>query len=202
MTEEELAQLLVELEELLQELDLDFVVNQERVLAAEGVSTSAEDLDRQTGDDLVAPSAFADVLPARTVEGGAALPGARSSFRRPSFKKTDVLIRPLSTRERLAILLDLVEVTTAGTLAMEQLVHVEISETVTFEDPPEAELLGRMGQPWRLASDVDERVNRAAVVVGVVDELRALADIPRGGWLRRDRSDDSGNVWAATKEDR
>lgn len=197
MTEEELAQLLTELEDLLQELGLDFVVNQERVLAAEGVSTSAKDLNRQTSDDLLAPSVFEGVI-----ETESAVSGTRSSFRRPTLKNTDVLVRPLSSRERLAILLDLVEVTTAGTLAMEQLVQVEISGTVTFEDPPEAELLGRTGQSWRLASDVDERATRAAVVVDVVDELRALAGIPRGDWLRRHRTDDSEYVWAATKGDR
>lgn len=201
MTEEELAQLLAELEDLLRDLGLDFVVNQERVLAAEGVSTSAEDLGRRDVDDQTPNYSPQRALADDMAETGPDIPVFRTAFRRPVLKKTDVLVRPLNIRERLAVLLDLIEVTTAGTLAMEQLVQAELSETTTFEDPPEAELLGRTEQSWRIAGDVNDKTDRAAIVVGVVDELRSLADVPRGDWLRRHRAEDAEYTWAPTKED-
>lgn len=205
MTEDEIDQLLRKLEELLKELGLGFVVEQERVLAAEGVSKSGADLsfpvslEQQRYEQLEAP------LQIRQFPG-----------RPPKFNSDDVRVTPLDVRARLGLLLDLIEVATAGTLAMERSVHTEIKTlrdlaesrwaeswngTVTFANPPEAEWRGETQEPWTLVvgAPYDRSAAHAANVVSLVESLREQADVPRGAWLTRVGVDGADGVWVPTK---
>lgn len=191
MTDEEIGQLLEGLEELLRELGLGFIVEQERVLAAEGVSKS--------GADLSIPDV---VEHQRYWQPEASLSGQRRSARAPKFNAKDVQVVPLDVRARLGLLLDLVEVTTAGTLAMERAVYAEIASvrdvdesgwagswdgTVTFASPPEVEFRGEPQENWTLAVDAtyDSSLAHAARVATLVESLRALAGVSRGERLVR-----------------
>lgn len=217
MTEEEIALLLAELESLLSDLSLDFIVTQERVLAAEGVSKSGQELwERPEVQQGLAP----------TLDEGFTW----GTPRNVRFKSDDVLVTPLDVRSRLAVLLDLVEVATAGTLAMEQFVHDEIATfrdltapeqaatgeqqfrrtgdgveswdgTIVFEDPPEAELRGSSQEAWTLAVDsaFDSATSHAANVVALIESIREQAGVLRGTWLSRGVGDNTADVWAPTK---
>src|SRR5512132_4006905 len=101
-TEAELTELLRGLEDLLTEAGLSFVVDQERVLAVEGVAAPTDDRAAE-GRQF---SARADVGP--------------SGVHR--MKGSDAVRRPLSTGERVAVLLDLIEVASAGTVEIEAMV--------------------------------------------------------------------------------
>lgn len=123
MTDEEIEQLLNSLEQLLIEVGLAFVVTQERVLAAEGVSQSPVDTLR-AGPDGGAHRFGPEAAPFGDVRGASAmeaqyLPTTRQLGRTPRFKRSDVVVTPLDPRTRLGILFDLIEVATAATLAME-----------------------------------------------------------------------------------
>ena len=214
MDEEELAQLLADLEQLIAELGLDFIVTQERVLGAEGVSLefTGSHVGGDTGDlylDQILPREAAPR--SRTVdEAGSAGTRGRGAQR---FKKGDVALTPLDVRDRLAILLDLIEVATAGTLAIERDVSDQLEEfrrlsltesddtavessadvawaqiwdgTVFFEDPPEAELRGPVAPPWKLPDEQmsQTKMSHARTVVEVLDGLRQAASVSRGKWL-------------------
>lgn len=127
MTEEEVGRLLAELEELLTELGLGFIVTQERVLTAEGISLSPAEAG-YTSTQSVAWEAVVDDVVATLPDDLAPELSLRGSRQRPRsrFKSEDAVVRPLDTRTRLGILLDLIEVTTAGTLTMERTVYDEI----------------------------------------------------------------------------
>lgn len=131
----------------------------------------------------------------------------------PRFKKGDVALTPLDVRDRLAILLDLIEVATAGTLAMERDVASQLEQfrrlslethgagiesssidaawaqtwdgTVIFEDPPEAEVRGPVAPPWKLPDKqlLQTQMSHARSVVGLLDGLRNVAGLSRGKWL-------------------
>jgi hypothetical protein len=204
VTEEEIAQLLTQMEQLLAELGLDFIVAQERALAAEGVSespteTSVARLDGGDFDGDYFDEGDEEPLYQNQVR---AAPGQRSGGR-PRFKRGDVVVTPLNPRARLAVLLDLVEVATAGTLAMERDVqdqlealrevaterrNVELELTATrspnhwtetwngavvFTDPPEAELRGRVLPAWKLGSPEARRAS-AFRARSVLSTLNAL----------------------------
>ncbi len=218
MTDEEIAQLLVGLEQLLRELGLDFIVTQERVLAAEGVSQSPASPTSGRGDEAIGERYLEETFP-RDV----ATPRQRESWPvyeilseggpEPRFRKGDIVVRPLDVRDRLAILLDLMEVATAGTVAMERDLQNQLKElrrlavdhaasesvrrtaaldwaetwdgTVTFASPPEAELRGDASRPWQLRTGDGLRSSLASAhqVVGLLDSLRTIAGVPRGRWL-------------------
>lgn len=132
LTEQEITQLLAELEKLLSDLGLDFIVAQERVLAAEGVSQSpAEARDRRgQGVDPQQPDETLVLETTILSESREASSWERSrpSTQKLRFKSSDAVVTPLDLRARLAILLDLVEVATAGTLAMERDVQDRLDE--------------------------------------------------------------------------
>jgi hypothetical protein len=217
VTEEELAQLLTDLEGLLGELGLDFIVVQERVLAAEGVSQSAGELARKEGETvrrLEPREAQVSSVPRPEWERGRETRSARTAH----FKNSDVVVTPLDPRARLAILLDLIEVATAGTLAMERDVREEFEEyrrsgrddtavpreevaTVLFTDPPEAELRGQVLPPWRLATVgvLAESMSRARTVVELLDGLREHAGLSRGDWLAPYGGDAADDAWKLTR---
>jgi hypothetical protein len=130
MTDEEIDLLLVELEELLSDLNLDFIVVQERVTAAEGVSKLASESGRRTDvDSFYSNSTSMDATSTGTV-GAPVSAGSRASSKKPPkqrLKNNDVLVATLDNRARLTLLLDLIEAASAGTLAMESCVHDEIA---------------------------------------------------------------------------
>ncbi|WP_328345227.1 hypothetical protein [Micromonospora sp. NBC_00421] len=211
MTEEEIQQLLAEVEELLTELGLGFIVTQERALAAEGVSQSPTDPTGTAFDDGRFDEIAGSPLYLNQLRHA---PGQRSGSR-PRFKRGDVVVTPLNPRARLGILLDLIEVATAGTLAMERDVQKQLEElrrlalehhnggsdfaaagssdpwaetwdgTVVFMDPPEAELRGRRLPAWKLASAEARRASafRVRSVLDTLNELRIEAGVVRGSWL-------------------
>lgn len=214
MDEEELALLLADLEQLMAELELDFIVTQERVLGAEGISL--EFPGARGGGDI--GERYLDQIMPR-----AAMPRARAvdesdlagtgGHRTPRFRKGDVALTPLDVRDRLAILLDLIEVATAGTLAMERDVSAQLEEcrrlsladhdsatvqapvdvawtqtwdgTVIFEDPPESELRGPVAPLWKLPDEqvLQTKMSHARTVVELLDGLREAAGVSRGNWL-------------------
>jgi hypothetical protein len=229
VNEAEIAQLLADVEQLLTELGLGFIVAQERVLAAEGVSRPPEGASPSGsaggtyGFWTDEPEDSMDLLSA-----GPQVEGAESRRHgRPRFKRGDVVVTPLDPRARLEILFDLVEVATAGTLAMErdvqehlerlQLLAVESrwsertpadpryataweerwNGSVTFVDPPEAELRGQSLPAWKLESADTRRVSaqRARTVISTLDALRAEAGVPRGAWLNPYSDDDREDRW-------
>ena len=202
MTDDEITTLIAELESLLRDLGLDFIVNQERVLAAEGESKAGAEL----GDSVAVERYFElQTLP-----------------RRVRFTSEDIRVTPLNPRERLANLFDLVEAATAGALAMERFVHDEVTAlsnqatsastqvpgwaevwdgTVVFADPPEAELRGTSRESWRLAigEEFGAAAEHATNVVALIESLREQAGVHRGERLVRAAADGAENVWAPAK---
>ena len=215
MEEEELARLLVDLEQMMVELGLDFIVTQEQVLGAEGVS---REFTGPGGGGDIGERYLDQILPR-----GEGVPRVRADDQRtssgtgrgetPRFKKGDVALTPLDVRDRLAILLDLIEVATAGTLAMERDVAAQFEQyrrlsleshgagfegstlnaawaqtwdgTVIFEDPPEAEVRGPVAPPWKLPDEqlLQTQMSHARSVVALLDGLRSVAGLSRGKWL-------------------
>jgi hypothetical protein len=110
-------------------------------------------------------------------------------------KGSDAVRRPLSAAERVALLLDLIEVVTAGTVEIEAVVRGEldyalsqsspIEHTVRFSPPEEALLRGESDTSWELpgASTLAVERESAQAVVNTLDQLRAAADVQRGSWL-------------------
>lgn len=209
MTDEEIAQLLAELEKLLIDLGLDFIVMQERVLAAEGQSWSPADIVR---GESVGSRQFTEMLqvgrPSAAPASGWPQEVPAKSIQTPRFKNSDAVVIPLVPRDRLAILFDLIEVATAGTIAMEWNVHDQLDElrrrvldqstsaleaatlqtwdgTVIFTNPPEAELCDQMLSSWKLATVevLTAATARAQTVIELLDGLRAQAGLSRGSWL-------------------
>ncbi|MFC3453059.1 hypothetical protein [Amycolatopsis speibonae] len=168
MDEEHHARLLAELEQLVEDAGLGFVVAQERVIAAEGKTLTSKEVSQL---DLVARG------------------------RQDRLSKSDVFVRPLDVRSRLGLLLDLIEVTTAGTVEMERAVLADLGATITFDSPPEAELRGTSVESWTL-SERRAAVPAVAEVVGVIHELRAVTELPRGEWLSPYDRDDDGPSWS------
>ncbi|MGW7534058.1 hypothetical protein [Amycolatopsis sp. NPDC054798] len=204
MTEEELARLLLALEQRLERIGLGFAVVQERVIAAEGRSLTPEEFTRGHGSDTRSTSGGSEY--GRTTGATARLwdlAEEMPSAGKDRLKSGDVVVAPLDVRARLALLLDLVEVATAGTVAMEQAVVEQLGAAsangrLTFEDPPEAELRGQAREPWTLTADAvgAQPRQRVSDVLGLVDELRALAGVPRGQWLAPYGGEESFNSWS------
>jgi hypothetical protein len=160
-TESELVELLGGLEDLLREQNLDFVVEQERALAVEGIAAEMEI-------------------------------GPRGIHR---IKGSDAVRRPLSTAERVAVLLDLIEVVTAGTIEIENRVRDEfdhtlsqasqVEHTIRFSPPEEAVLRGESDASWELPSTSTLAAEResAQAVLNTLEQLRTEANVQRGSWL-------------------
>lgn len=169
MDEEYHAQLLAELEQLVEDAGFGFVVAQERVIAAEGRSLTSDEVSQL---DLAARG------------------------QRDRLSKSDVFVRPLDVRSRLGLLLDLIEVATAGTVEMERAVVANLGATITFDSPPEAELRGTSVESWTLSEQMAAAAPSVAEVVGVIHELRAVTELPRGEWLSPYDRDDDGPSWS------
>lgn len=204
MTEEELARLLVALEQRLERVGLGFAVVQERVIAAEGRSLTPEEFTHGQGFDVRSTSGrSAYGRSAGATAGLWDLAEAAPSAGKDRLKSGDIVVAPLDARARLALLLDLVEVATAGTVAMEQAVVEQLGAAsangqLTFEDPPEAELRGQAREPWTLTADAvgAQPRQRVSDVLRLVDELRELAAVPRGQWLAPHGGEASSYSWS------
>ncbi|MFJ8917617.1 hypothetical protein [Amycolatopsis sp. NPDC102389] len=169
MDEEYHARMLAELEQLVEDAGFGFVVVQERVIAAEGKTLTSNEVSQL------------DLTPRR--------PKDRLS-------KNDVFVRPLDVRSRLELLLDLIEVATVGTAEMERAVVANLGATIIFDSPPEAELRGASVESWTLSEQMAAATPSVAEVAGVLHELRAVTELPRGEWLSPyDRDDDSPSCW-------
>lgn len=175
MNEEEVANLLGALEQGLIQVGLSSLVNQERIVASEG---KAEELT--TGDV-------------------AQLHLERSRLRTPSrsrAKAGDVRVRPLGPAERLAELLDLVEVAVGGTYAIEVHLRDDFKAAldgdenswdghVAFANPPEAPLVGTSPQEWILPDQLtlQQRVPAVREVILLINQIREQAELPRSELL-------------------
>jgi hypothetical protein len=209
MTEEERTRLLFALEQILERLGLGFVVAQERVIAAEGRSLTSEELTThgQALDIGSTSGGFTDRQSSGRTASLWDMDEAVPSVGKERLKSGDIVVTPLDVRSRLALLLDLVEVATAGTVAMEQVVVDELRADPTdgllaFEEPPEAELRSQTRGPWTLTADTvgAQARRRARDVVSVVDELRDLAEVPRGQWLEPYERGDSAYSWSTGEQ--
>ncbi|MGN9764404.1 hypothetical protein ACTMS2_04450 [Micromonospora sp. SD12] len=227
MNEEQIQDLLSALEELLRETGLEFLVDQERILAAEGITHSPNDTRRQSSRTAHTPPRTGEgitdylTLSSITIDANPEVPqsGVGRRTPRPRFSNEDAVVTPLTTRQRLQLLLDLIEVATAGSVAIEQEIAIELSNIrevathrdpapstrlseddrgdggslwidtwsgrIEFADPPEAEVRGRVGEPWRLPSleESQAAASRARAVVSLIDEIRAQAELSRSDWL-------------------
>jgi hypothetical protein len=171
MNEDELASLLNALEQGLIQLGLSSLVNQERISAVEGK------VEEVTSDDV------AELRREWSQHSSGRAPGARDG---------DVRIRPLDAGERLAMLLDLVEVGVGGTYAIEIHLRDDIktaldegenwSGQVVFADSPESQPVAVVRPEWELPDQATIHQREAAVrdVILLVNQLRGQADLPRG----------------------
>lgn len=171
MNEDELADLLSALEEGLIQAGLSSLVNQERISAVEG---------------RVEEVTHAEVIELRRERSQGRL------RRAPGVKPGDVRIRPLSVSERLAELLDLVEVAVGGSYAIEAHLRDDLKAAledgqqdwngqVIFADPPESELITGTRRGWMLQDQSALRQRSAAVArtISLVNQLRDLAELRR-----------------------
>jgi hypothetical protein len=188
VNEDELASLLNILEQGLIEASLSSLVNQERISAVEG---KTEEL---------------------TVEDMAGLRdewSRRGMGRTPRVRADDVRIRPLTVGERLAELLDLVEVAVGGTYAIEIRLRDDLktgldadadantwSGQVVFADPPESELSGASQREWTLPDQSALRQRGTAVreVILLINQLREQAELPRSERLHSVTAPDAGSA--------
>jgi hypothetical protein len=183
--EEELASLLSTLEEGLIQAGLSSLVNQERIAASEG---RAEELT--TGDVVQLRLEWSRQRRGTTFHA----------------KAGDVRVRSLGTAERLAELLDLVEVAVGGTYAIEVRLRDDLKAAldgderawdgqVVFADPPESELVGTSQQEWILPdqSALQQRAPAVREVILLINQLRDQAELSRSERLRSVASSDDGN---------
>lgn len=210
MTDDEIEQLIAEIEDLLGDLELDAIVAQERVLASEGEVRSGDDLGGRT-DAITAGRSYRTVATEEpsldlAIPEYDEMPRTERKPQRIRFTKDDVRVTPLDARARLRNLLDLIEVATAGTLAMEQIVHDEITSLtaggIVFVDSPEAELRGVRQEPWTLAIDSEflTATAHAVDIVSLLDSLRAQTGVDRGQELSRRVDDDTADSWKPKQE--
>jgi hypothetical protein len=179
VNEDEVADLLNRLEQALIVAGLSSLVNQERMSAVEGRA------EKLTTADMV------------RLHGRFSRQGTR---RVPQVRADDIRIRPLSVNERLAELLDLVEVAIGGSYAIETRLRDEIkialdagddanswTGDVVFADPPESELSGAARREWDLPDQLTLRQRGAAVreVLLLINQLRQQAQLPRSEQLHR-----------------
>jgi hypothetical protein len=173
--EDELASLLDVLEQGLIQAGLSSLVNQERISAVEGM---VEEVTRAEVDEL------------RRVWS------EQHSGRAPGVSAGEVRVRPLRADERLAGLLDLVEVAVGGTYAIEIQLQDDIKAAldegenwtgqVIFADPPESQPVTAGRPEWSLPDQATLQQREAAVrrVISLVYQLREQAGLPRSDRLR------------------
>jgi hypothetical protein len=176
VNEEEMVNLLSALEQGLIQVGLASLVDQERIVASEG---RAEELT--TGDV-------------------AELHREWSRQRRgptSSAKAGDVRVRPLGTAERLAELLDLVEVAVGGTYAIEVRLRDNLKVAldddehswdgqITFVDPVESAPLAASSQQWTLPDQptLEQRASSVREVIMLINQLRDQAELLRSDQLQ------------------
>jgi hypothetical protein len=188
VTEDELRTLLDGLEQGLVGTDLSPLVEQERITAAEGKA------EEPTAEDIEG------VRQERASQGLKRTSGPRSG---------DVRIRPLDAGERLAQLLDLLEVAIGGSYAIEthlrqdlktalgesstvQIAH-EWNGQVVFSVPAESAIEEGDQAEWRLPDQAMLEQREAAVrrAILLINQLRGMAGIPRSDYLQLASTDDS-----------
>lgn len=174
MNEDELANLLNGLEEGLARVGLSSLVNQERISAVEG---TVEEVTQAEVDELRREWS------------------QQRSARAPSVKVGEIRIRPLGAGERLAELLDLVEVAVGGTYAIEVQLRDDIKAAldvgenwtgqVIFVDPPESQPVTATRPEWSLPDQATLRQREPAVrqVISLINQLRDQAELPGSEWL-------------------
>jgi hypothetical protein len=175
MNDDELTNLLNDLEEVLIQVGLSSLVDQERISGLEGR------VEKVTSED---------------VEELRTQWSQHSSGRVPRAREDDVRVRPLDVGERLAMLLDLVEVAVGGTYAIEVHLRDDIKEPldesenwnsrVIFADPPESQPITAVGPEWELPDQATLQQREAAVrdVISLINLLRDQAELPRSERLR------------------
>jgi hypothetical protein len=175
MNNDELASLLNDIEQVLIYVGLSSLVNQERISAAEGK------VEKVTPEDV-------EELRRQWYQ--------HSSGRAPGVRDGDVRIRPLDVGERLAMLLDLVEVAIGGTYAIEAHLRDDLKEAldegenwngqVIFADPPESLPATAARPEWELPDQATLQQREAAVrsVILLINQLRDQAELPRSEQLR------------------
>jgi len=195
VTEDELRSLLSGLEQGLAGTDLSSLVDQERIAAAEGKA------EEPTAEDIE------DVRQERALRGLKRTSGPRSG---------DVRVRPLDTSERLAHLLDLLEVAIGGSYAIEthlrqdlktalgessaaqtvdeQAVH-EWNGQVVFAVPAESGIEVSDQPEWSLPDQATLERREAVVrrVILLINQIRSEAGLPRSDYLQLSSADDSVN---------
>jgi hypothetical protein len=173
----QLAEILNSLERILSENGLAALVAQERLSAVEGKA------EKPTIQEMA--------------ELGYA--GSRwSTGRRPRVRAEDVRLRPLTTGERLATLLDLIEAAVGGTYAIEMRLRNDLKAAldenvawdgrVVFADPPESELSGVAPGEWVLPDQraLQQRQGAVREVILLVNQLREQAELARSDRLHSD----------------
>ena len=185
MNEEELASLLVALEQGLPGVGLSSLVTQERISAVEGKAEKPSSQEMaELRDDW----------------------SRRRAGRTPRVRADDMRVRPLTVSERLAELLDLIEAAVGGTYAIEirlrddfkAALDAEIGSwdgQVVFAEPPEAELSQTTTGAWTLPEQSVLREREAAVrrVILLVNLLREQADLPRSERLHSTTTTDENS---------
>jgi hypothetical protein len=175
MNEDELAGLLGALEQGLNQIGLSVLVAQERISAAEGKAEKPSDPE------------MVELRYERSRQGQG------KAFR---VRADDVRVRQLTSAERLAELLDLIEAAVGGTYAIEMRIRNDVKGAlgtdndfwggeVVFATPPESELSGTTVGDWALTDDSTLRQRESAVheVILLVNRLREEAELPRSDLL-------------------
>lgn len=186
MTEEELVETLNILERVLVGFGLSSLVGQEQVAAAEGKA------EEPTAEDVEA------VRQEWAVHGLKRLSRPRAG---------DVRIRPLDTSERLAQLLDLLEVAIGGSYAIETHLRGDLESAlndeselttvdfrhdrwngeIVFADPAEDTSSVTGPEEWILPGrrSLQEREPAVRQVVSLIDQLRGQIGVNRSNYLER-----------------
>ena len=182
MDEEETAEILLSVERMLEIHGLSALVVQERMAAAEGrpVEVTRENIGRPSG--------------------------GRKRLDEPAIG--DVRREPVTNSERLANLLDLLEIAVGGTFALEErvlgmaeeMLHLEPSDqaAVSFAAPPEEMSMFGEDRQWFIPTlqDIEGRRESVGTALQIIDELRDQVGTTRSRWL------DVASELAPTRSDR
>jgi hypothetical protein len=184
VTEEELVSILNTLEQGLVDADLSPLVSQEQVAAAEGKA------EEPTAEDVE----------------GVRQQWAVRGLKRPSRPRAvDVRIRPLDTGERLAHLLDLLEISIGGSYAIEMHLRDDLKSAldsesglatadyrdhrwngqIIFADPAEGASAVTGPEEWSLPEQQSLQRREPAVrqVISLIDQLRNNIGVRRSDYL-------------------
>lgn len=174
MNQNELNEFLRQLEVGLNVAGLNALTEQERVAAQEGRT---------------------DLFTAREIADFESQAGRRSRGR-PRLKVGDVRVRPLDVRERIQLLLDLVEAAVASTYSIESGLRAQLETSVTdlppswtgtviFDDPREENQDVEADRTWTLptASELANRRSEVERVLQLLHALREHTEVGRAAWL-------------------